>query len=156
MITYVPGPSLIPYQHLILQHRNQDSKNLLCSKCLLQRPLLSWTGCTQLLAFGPEVGGKWCVMLRSQQLKSQSVFHRNTASGDALLSLSTPLPGWLLAARAELAGQTRSLQPVSIGGDEKGSLFQKALPLHHLPFGSAQLFLTLVAYWDTNLKPSGF
>lgn len=55
-------------------------------------------------------------------------------SGDELLPLLTPLPGRLLVARAQLAGQSRSLQLVSVSGnDEKGSLFQKALP-PTLPF----------------------
>lgn len=47
-------------------------------------------------------------------------------------SLCRPLSqgGCWLAALAQLAGQSRSLQPESTGVDEKGSLFQKALPLH--------------------------
>lgn len=58
----------------------------------------------------------------------KSVFHRNMTSGDELLPLLTPLPRRLLVARAQLARQSRSLQPASVSGDEKGSLFQKALP----------------------------
>lgn len=77
-------------------------------------------------------------------------------SGYELLPLSTPLPGRLLVALAQLAGQSKSLQPVSVSGDEKAACSRRPSHYTALLADSAQLCLTLVAYWDKNLKPSGF